>query len=395
MRLYPLFVFLVFCACNQSPRSSFPHIHLNIAIDSIPVEDKKGCSIQFQEEETDIQMSVGIEYRGSASRKFPKRSYSIHLRNKGKKIRSWNGLTLQGNWVLYGPYADRTCIRNALAQALFQKMGHYSPKSLFTELTIDTAYMGLYEWREKIDLSAGRVPQATHILKIDKPTAKIRPQWPSILNPLVFIRFHDSLPGHSINAAFLAVERFEQSLLKKTNEWEQLVDKRSFIDYFLFSEWANSPDAYRSSCYFQVLSDGKLRMGPLWDFDLAFGNSILFQAQGWGKWRFRINDADSLKNLAAPSWWTLMFDQTDFKRELRVRWRELRGELFTDSALSKQVDELVAGIRPVALKNQDKWKVMERKIQWTLPPEKSYDEEVNRLKRWMFQRAAWMDGGLK
>lgn len=395
MRLYLLLLLVVLFACNRSPRYSFPHIQLDIALDSIPIEDKKGCIIRFADAHSEIRMNAGIEYRGSASRKFPKRSYSIHLRNKGKEIRSWNGLTLQGDWVLYGPYADRTCIRNALAQELFRKMGHYSPKSLFTELTIDTVYMGLYEWREKIDLSAGRVPQATHLLKIDKPTAKIRPQLSSRLDTLVPIRFHDSLPGHSIDAAFQAVQLFEQSLLKKTNEWEQQADKRSFVDYFLFTEWANSPDAYRSSCYFQVLPDGKLRMGPLWDFDLAFGNSMLFQASDETKWRFRINDADSLKNLAAPPWWALLFERPDFKNAIKQRWSELRSGVLADSALSKQVDQLVAHIRPLAIKNHDKWKVMERKIQWTLPPETSYDDEIKRLKTWLFRRAAWMDEELE
>ncbi|MFM7671037.1 MAG: CotH kinase family protein [Bacteroidota bacterium] len=395
MRIGIILLILGLCSCKKRPRPTFPIIHLNIALDSIPDEGKSGCVALLSDQKEDVRIKTGIEYRGSASRKFPKRSFSLHIRNKGNAIPEWQGLSLQGDWVLYAPYADRTCLRNRLAQELFHQLGHYSPKSIFTELTIDTNYLGLYEWREKISLTTGRVPEAPCLLKFDKATAKRSKQEKSILNPLVSIRFHDSQAGYPVDSAFRAVSRFENALLQKNNEWEKYADKNSFVDFFLFTELANSPDAYRSSCYFQILPDGRLRMGPVWDFDLAFGNSTLFRAEETSDWRFRFNEADSFKNLAAPPWWSNLYARADFRQALIVRWKSLRSSSLSDSVISKQIDKLVAEIEPVVEKNHAKWQVMQRTILWTVPAQKNYNEEIHKLKSWISQRAHWIENELR
>lgn len=386
---------LAVCGCHEATRPSFPSIHLQIPLDSIPLEEKKGCLATITDRHQTQHIRVGIEYRGSASRKFPKRSFSLHIREKLNKNLQWLDMPLHGDWVLYAPYADRTCIRNALAHTMFRSMGHYSPRSRFVELTIDTSWLGLYEWREKIDLSTGRVPTATQLLKFDKPTAKRRREISSHFNRLIPIRFHDSLPGHTIDAAFAAVIEFEKALESPDEQWKHHADERSFIDYFLLTELANSPDAYRSSCYFQILPNSKLRMGPVWDFDLAFGNSNILHAQDITRWRFQYNEADSFKNLAAPIWWSNLYNRPAFRSALLFRWQELRRNILSDSSISKQIDELSIPIRPQIEKNHAKWSVMNRLILWTVPAEKNYDEEVRKLKSWTFRRAAWMDDRLK
>ncbi len=391
MRLAPLWLALGLWSCASSPRAEFPLIHLDIPVDSIPIEDKKGCRAVWQDEQGEIRLKVGVEYRGSASRKFPKRSYSIHIRNKGKAGPTWRGMTLQGDWVLYGPYADRSAIRNALAQTLFQAMGHYSPRSTFTELTIDTAYLGLYEWREKISLSGDRVPNATHILKVDKPTAKTTAYVSSVIDPNTTIRFHDSLPDHPIHIAFEALRGLEEAIQKPNNDWEQQADVASFIDYFLFAEWANSPDAYRTSCYFQLLSNGKWRMGPMWDFDLAFGNSNLYQADRVSGWRFQQREADTVKGLRALPWWELLYKKKEFRGELKKRWIALRQSVLSDKSVDRQIDSLATVINPVIEKDHARWNTRTSSILWTNPPEKNHALEIRKLKSWAHQRAAWMD----
>ena len=384
-----------FFACAENRSVTFPRVTLKINPDSIPDEGKVSCRIQFEEGSERNSMKAGIEYRGSASRKFPKRSYSIHIRSKKVRTPRFAGYSLQGDWVLYGPYADRSLIRNTLGHKLFREMGHYSPRSVFTELYLDTAYWGLYEWRERIELSADRVAGATHIIKVDKSTAQRRPEMRSSLNKLIPIRLHDSLPNVRAEAAFERVFQFEKALSREEPDLRSYIDLKAWVDYFLITEWANSPDAYRSSAYMQVLEDGRLRMGPVWDFDLAFGNSTLFEAQRVEGWRFMFNEADSFKSLAAPPWWRLLYQRKDFRKALCQRWHDLRQTIFSDQTVGKSIDGLAASIAGVSEKNFSIWPVMDRSILWTVDAATTYTGEIDRIKQWLILRGRWMDEALR
>ncbi len=50
----------------------------------------------------------------------------------------------------------------------------------------------------------------------------------------------------------------------------------TFIDYFLVNEISKNVDAYRCSTFLHKQRDskgGKIRMGPVWDYDLAWHNA--------------------------------------------------------------------------------------------------------------------------
>ena len=119
---------------------------------------------------------IGIEVRGQSSQMFPMKSYGIELRlaDGSSNNQSLLGMPSESDWVLYAPYADRTCVRNTLAQHLFGAMGHYTTKSIFVDLYINNNYAGLYELREKIDLEKQGLDTITGIFKFDKTTGKKR-----------------------------------------------------------------------------------------------------------------------------------------------------------------------------------------------------------------------------
>lgn len=61
--------------------------------------------------------AIGIEIRGSSSLGYPKKQYSIETRTAGGKNRSVRllGLPKENDWVLQGPYGDKTLLRNSVA----------------------------------------------------------------------------------------------------------------------------------------------------------------------------------------------------------------------------------------------------------------------------------------
>ena len=53
--------------------------------------------------------------------------------------------------------------------------------------------------------------------------------------------------------------------------YAKYIDVDSFIDYFLGTEITKNPDAYRGSTYMHKDCNGLVAMGPMWDYNEAFG----------------------------------------------------------------------------------------------------------------------------
>ena len=356
-------------------------------------EQKLDCSINLDDTSGTQVVKGAIEFRGSSSKYYPKRSYTVKFKNI--KNVHWQGLSIMGDWVLYAPYADRSCIRNTIAEYLFKQMGHYSTSSVFTKLYINNEYMGLYELREKIDLDKPGLKDALGILKIDKTTGKKKQKAASFLSPDVNILEHDLAKGFTFETTFKSVQQFENALSDTTADINKFAVLNSLVDYFLFSEFANSPDAYRSSCYFQVNKEGRISMGPVWDYDLAFGNSTLYEGQNDKGWRYLISENKSPFYTEAPIWWSLLIKRTSFKKAAIHRWEQLRQNSFSNHRLNLLVDSITQSIQLSLEGNFNKWPVIGRQIQWAAPPQKSYQGELDYLKQWMVKRAQWMDEVLR
>ncbi len=384
-----IIISLLVLGCIQQQSVNFPTIKLSVSGGVIQDEEKVDCSIELIDTVQQQIIKGGIEYRGSSSKLYPKRSYTIRFKNK--QTTQWQGLNLIGDWVLYSPYADRSCIRNTLAQYFFGAMGHYITTSVFTDLYINNEYMGVYELREKIDLDKPGLKDVKCILKFDKTTGKKKQKSSSFISPGIDILEHDVAKGIEFTTAIQRVHDFEKALLDSTNDLTNYADIDSFVDYFLFSEFANSPDAYRSSCYFTLLKDQRIAMGPAWDYDLAFGNSTLYQGGSTQGWRYTISETKSPYYTAAPKWWSNLYRHKSFKTAISKRWVQLRQSLFSAQNMQRMVDYFSLPIQPVLVNNFKKWPVIGRQIQWAAPPQKSYQEELAYLKHWMLQRANWMD----
>ena len=84
-----------------------------------------------------------------------KKSYSFNVYdNNYKKIAiELLGLPASEKWVLYGPFADKSLIRNALTYSVFTQMGNYAPRTQYVDLVINNNYQGIYLLTEKIQIS--------------------------------------------------------------------------------------------------------------------------------------------------------------------------------------------------------------------------------------------------
>ena len=93
-----------------------------------------------------------IRYRGNSSRFFDKKSYSINLINEdgSENKQELAGMAKHDEWVLNGPFLDRSLLRNYLCLNISGEIMEYSPNVRYCELFVDGKYQGLYLLMESI-----------------------------------------------------------------------------------------------------------------------------------------------------------------------------------------------------------------------------------------------------
>ena len=137
--------------------------------------------------------SISIEYRGSTSQQYPKKGYGLETQDSiGNNLPvALMGMPVENDWILNGPYPDKTLIRNVLTYHLAREMGHYASRTRFCEMIIDGEYRGVYVMMEKIKKDGDRVDVADvhipnawndtitggYIVKVDKLTGDVPYQW--------------------------------------------------------------------------------------------------------------------------------------------------------------------------------------------------------------------------
>ena len=107
----------------------------------------------------DYNGKINLEIRGRSSQGAPKKSYRVEtaLANGENNNVSLLNLPKENDWILYGPYIDKTLARNVLAYELYREMGHYSSRSRYCELFINNEYQGIYILMEKLKRDNNRI----------------------------------------------------------------------------------------------------------------------------------------------------------------------------------------------------------------------------------------------
>ena len=166
----------------ESSINSLQLISINTNGNVIVDEPKVSADLQIKKGDSLIEVhKIGIEIRGSSSQMFDKKSYGFETWDEnGEDLDvSLGGFPEEEDWILYGPYSDKSLIRNVLIYDLSNAIGQYATRTDFYELEINESFLGTYVLMEKIKRDKNRVAISKnkeedisegYILKIDKPT---------------------------------------------------------------------------------------------------------------------------------------------------------------------------------------------------------------------------------
>ena len=375
---------------------------------------------------------IGIEIRGESSQFFDKKSYGFETWDSQYNDLdvSLIGFPEEEDWILYGPFSDKSLIRNKLIYELSNRMGRYTTKTEFVELTINYEYKGLYIFMEKLKRDKNRIDiskldnseideeliSGGYIIKIDKSDMEdgsytdynsFQSQFDVFGNENGDIRINFNYeypkPGeiHANQKNYIKnyFYEFESSLASNNfkdpiNGFRKYIDEDSFIDFFILNELSNNVDGYRLSTYLQKDRNEKLVIGPIWDFNLSFGNADYCGGERYDVWCFKFNERCLGDYWNVPFWWNRLLEDEKFVDKLKDRWNQLRLNTLSDNNILTLIEEQYSFLNnetDIINRNFNKWKIFGIYIWPNSFIGNNYYEEIDFLKNWIKERTKWLD----
>jgi hypothetical protein len=375
---------------------------------------------------TDYYGRMGIKIRGQSSQMFPKKSYSLELRARSgaDTTASLLGMPDEEDWVLYAPYSDKTLLRNALTFHLGSRLGGWQPRNRWCEVYLNGDYIGIYQLMESIkrdsdrvdisklkpdelsgdDLTGGYIFKAD---KIDFGSSDFFQIFPSA-------HYHnsDNYRFTYVYPKYSEIAEAQKSYIKKfvtdaennlngssfsdpSSGFRKYIDVNSFVDFQIIQELVNNVDGYRFSTYFYKDKDskgGRLHAGPLWDFDLCYGNEdytdLNLDTDIWLYSKFEDRYGGRMH------WWARLMEDLGYRGVFVSRWKEIRKGAFSTDSIMNYLDGTIEYLGDAISRNFKRWPVIGQYVWPNYFVGESYEEEVVYLKEWITSRVDWMDANI-
>ena len=374
---------------------------------------------------------IGIELRGATSQDFfPKKPYGIELRDSlgvNSVARSVLGMPAESDWVLNATYNDKTLVRETLTYDFFRKMStNYASRFRYCELVLNGEYRGIYIVMERlkrdknrINISSNKTTDVSgdaltggYILKIDKFEGSASRLWtspyPAGVNGVPLrIQIDRPRPEDLAEAQFNYIRKyvtdFENALnsadfADSTRGFRKYIDENSFVDYLLLTELCRNVDGYRLSAFFYKDRDSKnpkLVMGPIWDYNLGYGNANYCDGNKYTGWAFGFNAVCPRDASPIPFWWGRLLQDLTFGKKVKARYKALRQTVLTPQRLGTFIDSTTAVLAEARVRNFARWPVIGTYVWPNSYVGGTYDAEVTYLKDWIGYRLGWMDTAIE
>lgn len=332
-----------------------------------------------------VGQPLQIKGRGNYSWSFPQKPYTIKLESGEPLL----GMTKGKKWVLVTTYSDKTLLRNYLTLNMSSRtLGmDYAVEAEYVDVYLDGEYNGLYVLSEKVDLGKSRV-DADALFEIE---AKYRHDDCSdcVICPsgchILFKEPIDEITDAKEHAALLKeyrelIQSADRAMEEGSDAYLDYIDVDSFVDWYIINELVKNYDSgFTTSCYFAV-KDGKLYMGPCWDYDTCMGNQVVAEC---------VNPVGY--HVAFSPWYSMLLNDEYFTDALCARWTQLYNDGVFDGFL-KSIDDTAKIIAdsekldhakyPAALTNHD--------LRGDLSRE-TWEDELDYLRDWVSSRISWLN----
>lgn len=342
---------------------------------------------------------IQIRGRGHYSWNFDKKPYKIRFDKKTSVL----GFSASKNWTLIANYVDRSLIQNFVALEMGKVMDNipYHSTQYPVDVFVNGTYRGVYTFGEQLEAKKERInleesytdPNTDYLLEVggsDEGDVYGRDYFHAGTLRHIAIKHPETEQLQQAQLDYLIdyVKKADEAVRTLTN-YEDYIDVDSLIDWVIIHELTYNLDcSFRRSCYLIKEKDGKLKMGPIWDFDLAFGSHYRYLSGDWAT-------VGSEGGYVGITWMNYLKDDPAFMARFTARWNEVKEQLLQTALTS--VDTMGALVAPSAEMNFEVWDILG--IWIPSQPEyhnqyDTYEKMVQRLRNFIINRYNWLDGQL-
>lgn len=340
------------------------------------------------------------------------------------------GMPAHSDWIFYFPdpedTKDPTMLFNTFIYDLARRLGHDAPRFRWVELFVNedggdislSDRRGVYAVLEKVSRGPERLDfqklsadgsQGGWLLSLNRMDAIPEDGWPvanGVSTPQFFrtaganrikqtqannpanggddepqqsngfLNF-DNPGGYSINSAQRAsiegwFKNFEDVLYNNTtwkdpvNGYRKWLDDRDFAEYFIFNELTKNGDGLLISMYPWKGDDGRLRMGPTWDYN-------------WSSYYIGGAAAQDLRWRGDRLWYARLFADPDFMQLYTDRWFAFRKSAMSNAGMAAVIDTQAAEITSAKAVSQG------------ISSAAVWQSRLTQMKTWLNTRANWVD----
>ncbi|QMS84450.1 CotH kinase family protein [Candidatus Xianfuyuplasma coldseepsis] len=339
---------------------------------------------------------IQIRLRGNSTMFMPKRPYKIKFDEKTAFFADYK----EYDWTLLSNHADQSLVRNASAFWMADQLGMaFVPNYTFVDVYINDEYQGNYLVSDHVEVTNDRVDIEEHSANIDtgyliEYDYKIFDYPEGTYNSFLVDNIPFSLKSPDwdedvySNAQKTYIDNYMTNLLdtlQNQEDYSDLIDEASFIDWFIVNEIFKNVDVGYSSVYYYKDAGEKLKMGPVWDFDLSSGVPGYLHERGPTGWY-------------TPNWnknrfFHYLMQYPEFQSALKERWNEVK-----DTAIDGVLDQIFVFADHMTYsrhKNFLLYSVIGNEDEWWTAPEilaiDTYDGQLWFLYDYLETRIAWLD----
>ncbi len=386
---------------RQSPRNqNVMHIQVDVPLHEVTRSEYRNAAVRVYSHVNDqgsnvfSNNTVEIRGRGNSTWSMPKKPYRLRFADDVSIL----GMPEARNYVLLAEYADKSLLRNTAAYT-FSSMLRYiehAPATRFIELYVNGEYQGVYTLTEHIEIHENK-------LWIDPDPEELDTGFFFELDRRFYEHGHiegvhgfnvagvpyeikEPSPGDDLTSAQINYLRqyiidMENALIAQDG-YENYLDIDNFIDYFIVHELFKNVDVGWGSVFAYKRPGEVLRLGPIWDFDLAIGNANYIDYGPYNWYGMAHN-----KN----RWFHLMMDIPAVRARFRTRYVELYHTKIFD--FIDFVETMGEAAQDAAERNFERWDILGHYV-WPNPQgmvdATTYEGQLTYLLHHIETRAQWM-----
>lgn len=400
--------------------TTLPVVHIDTDGNRIVKENKTWAEISVMNQAADgstrnicdtpdYQSPITINLRGASSYSgFDKQQYRIKFYKKkgetGAKNYGFLGMGANSEWVLNGPFLDRTLLRNRMIYQISRELFEWAPDTRFCEVFVNGEYQGVYLAVEPVTNGESRLRlnefgllsgETAYVLKRDrKDTEEDAMDTYGKTAGKTFNELYISYPSADdltkvqrewIEKDISKIEKvlYSDNFADPKEGYAKYIDVDCFVDYYIINEAVMNYDAGNLSTYAYKELGGKLQLA-VWDFNNAYDN---YQ---WGRQDY------TEFFLQSNSWFDRLLTDRSFVKRIVKRYEELRGTVLSTEHFYSLIEVGQEELGEAIDRNFAVWGYTFRDDlllsggMGTRDP-KSYDEAVSQLKDAIAKRFEFLD----